>query len=957
MRSVTTLRAARLHGRADETTRLDDALARATPGRLSAIFVEGEAGAGKTRLLEQAVEHARRRGFRVFAARAEELESSRPFGVIADALGCERSSTDPRRAAIARSIAPDLDRGDDAPSISSDPGLQYRVVGALVELIEAAAMDGPVTLVLDDLQWADPSSLLTIRSVCRRLAYLPVALVASLRPMPRSPELTRLLDACRVEGGSHLVLEPLTEDDVFALAADCLGAAPGPRLQRLLRGAAGNPLFVVELLQAIEGEGGITFVEGQAEVTRARLPTTLRLALLHRIAFLPPPVLEIMRHASILGSSFTPLDLATVTGRPVVALSGMLGEAIAANLLEDAGDRLRFRHDLIRDAIYEDIPEAVRMGLHSEAGRRLAAAGAPALQVAEHIVRGAKPGDDEALRWLAAAARDAAPCCPEVASHLLGKAVALAGPAHPDRDRLLADRAVSLMWSGRIPEAEAICRELLGRDHDPGVEGMLRTSLTRTLLAQGRVRHALEEAEAALGSPHLTDGERVAAKAWGGLARLWLWDFDGALAFADDVAAATRDGDDPLSACVGMAVRATLLSFRGRPEEALSVIDEAVRVADASPDRVGHRFQLHAARGHVLAELDRLDEAIAALEAGRKLSEELGTRWNLPTYEVFMTAARYLAGQWDDAAAQFEASLELAADTGESHSLILARSIMAMIALHRNDLEEAAHHAALAERDLVETGPRYRAHWAWWAKSLVQEAEGDLEGARDTLGRLWNACTDAGFVSELPLIGPDLVRIATALDDRDLATAVAAAVEQVPEVGTRTWVTGAALRCRGVAGSEVRPLLEAVDVCARSARPLDEALAREAAGTLLAKQGRLDDARRLFEGALRIYEDLDAERDAARAESILRAHGLRRGRRGARKRPAVGWQSLTPTERRVVELVAQGLSNPQIGERLFISPRTVQTHLAHVFAKLNVSGRAQLAAEASRRSLARPSPR
>jgi DNA-binding CsgD family transcriptional regulator len=133
-------------------------------------------------------------------------------------------------------------------------------------------------------------------------------------------------------------------------------------------------------------------------------------------------------------------------------------------------------------------------------------------------------------------------------------------------------------------------------------------------------------------------------------------------------------------------------------------------------------------------------------------------------------------------------------------------------------------------------------------------------------------------------------------------------------------------------------------------RPLELGLAAEDAGTAYARRGDSDAAAPLLDQALAAYERLDAAREAARAEATLRDLGIRRGRRGPRQRPRFGWDSLTPTEHRVVDLVVEGLSNPQIGERLFISRRTVQTHLAHVFAKLGISSRTQLAAEATRQA-------
>ena len=131
---------------------------------------------------------------------------------------------------------------------------------------------------------------------------------------------------------------------------------------------------------------------GRAEVAELTLPPTLRLTILRRLSFLSEDTLQALRSASILGSSFTLTDLAVIIGRSALDLSMVLAEAIRARVLEDDGTRLRFRHDLIRDAIYEDLPASVRRALHREAGQRLAAAGAPALQVAEHLARGAGRG-------------------------------------------------------------------------------------------------------------------------------------------------------------------------------------------------------------------------------------------------------------------------------------------------------------------------------------------------------------------------------------------------------------------------------------------------------------------------------------------------------------------------------------------------------------------------------------
>jgi DNA-binding CsgD family transcriptional regulator len=174
----------------------------------------------------------------------------------------------------------------------------------------------------------------------------------------------------------------------------------------------------------------------------------------------------------------------------------------------------------------------------------------------------------------------------------------------------------------------------------------------------------------------------------------------------------------------------------------------------------------------------------------------------------------------------------------------------------------------------------------------------------------------------------------------------------VAEVAARNdlaWMTGEALRCRGLADDDPEALQASVAAHGRGSRPLLLAMACEDAGNCLVRHGQAERARPLLDRAAGGYERLGAARGLARAEAALREAGGRRGRRGRRGRPRAGWDSITPIEHSVADLVAEGLSNPQIGKRLYISSRTVQTHLAHVFAKLDISARAQLAAEVTRR--------
>ena len=833
--------------------------------------------------------------------------------------------------------------------MSSDPGLQFQVVDAFGDLIESLALQRPLVVALDDLQWADPSSLLTLGALGSRQGDVPVALLGCLRLLPRSPELTRALEALDAGGGRRLPLGPLGDEAVAEVVEEVVAAEPGQRLLAGVAGAGGNPLFVTELVGALVQDGAIQVADGRAEATEITLPPTLRLTILRRLSLLPEDTLQAVRAASILGSSFSLTELSTTTGHSALELSSVLAEAIRTRVVEDDGERLRFRHDLLREALYEDLPASVRVGLHREAGQRLAASGAAALQVAEHLARGAGTGDAEAVAWLTRAASEAASRSPAVAADLLERAAGLADPADPGRDRLLVERAAALMWSGRLPDAEAACRSLLDRDPDPSVEAPARLLLARTLATQGRLRDTLRELGRLQRSPALSDELRASAWAAEAMARMQLGDLDGAMAAAERArGVAALPGDHP-AAILAVTSMAIVEELRANLDRGLQLVDEAVRRADQSPQRRGHQEVVHLARGNILMELDRLQDASSTLQTGRRISEELGVRWRLPLYQAVLGVERFLAGAWDDAMAELEVALALTEETGERHSLVLTHSVTSLIALHRGDLRQAEESAASAERELAATGPRHRSHWAMWARALLLEAGGAVPDAFATLDCCWDLCVRSGFAIEYPVLGPDLVRLALAADEAGRAAQVATAVAEVAAGNDVPSLSGAALRCRGLAERDPRILRSAVDAYARSARPLELALAAEDAGAGFARQGDADAAVPLLQQALDGYERLDAARDTARAEATLRDLGIHRGRRGARRRPPIGWDSLTPTEHRVVDLVVEGLTNPQVGERLFVSRRTVQTHLAHVFAKLGISSRTQLAAEATRR--------
>jgi predicted ATPase/DNA-binding CsgD family transcriptional regulator len=931
-----------LFGRSAETETLLGLLERTEQGLGAAAFIRGEAGIGKTSLAVALAGQALARGFRVLQGAASELERDRPFGALAQAFEIGSDSSDRERAGMARLL---LGEAGEGPEPGRPPGVRFRLIEAFVSLAERLGLAGPVLVVVEDLHWADPSTVLALDHLGRRLVHLPVVLLGTYRPSPRSADLGRVVGHLVDQGALHLPLGPLDDGAVASLVADVAGAPPGPELLLAAAGAAGNPLFVTELVRELRAEGVLRIVGGVADVEGRVVPPSFQLLVLRELSLLPEPALHVLRVASIMGASFSLADLATVLGRRPSDLLGALEEAFTANVLGQAGDSLAFRHELVREAVYLDLPLAVRRGLHLQAGRALAAAGATAVQVATHMSRGADLGDAEAAEWLRRAAGEAAPRAPAVAVALLGRALELAPAGYSHRDAVATELVEALLWSGRLPEAVDRARQLLGRDQDAQRRNAVQLSILRALGIEGQLEEASRQIESAMATFEGDERQRLELDVQAALIRLFSGDAKAARAAAEDaLARADRLGAD--------AVRQQAYSVIGLAAFLTGAIPRAIEATTLGLERTGplsiaaHGFEPHFFLGTALIEADRLGEADRVLREGQRIAEELGMTWQLAQYHGQIGLQRIAAGQWDDAIAELEAAVVAAEETGVAAVFYLA--LMAVIAVHRGSLVAAAGHVARAERE-VASGVRLGADAAMWASALLQEARGDFAAALSALEGAWQLDRTLGFRSQYVRLGVDLTRLAVAAGRPELAHGVAEAMEEAAAVNPAPSWRGSALVCRGLAEADAGALRAAVQAYRESPRPAERAWALVEAGAAMGRAGHREEAIAWLTEGQDDCEELGAVRDVARAGAALRGLGVRRGRRGSRRRPPTGWDSLTPTELEVVALVAEGLTNAEIGGRLFISGRTVESHLSHVFAKLSIASKLQLAAEAARR--------
>lgn len=925
-----------LIGREAELALLVGVLKDTARGEGHVVVVEGEAGIGKSALVAAALGRFGD-GSRVFSAGAEEMESHRPFGVVADAFELHAG-----QVGLRGEVAALLSRM--GPGVGDPQALSFRVAEAVVTVVEELAGFEASLVVVEDLHWADPASLAVLYRLARSLPERACSLVLTTRPLPRRRELHQLLTGLTARGAIWISLGYLGEKANGDLVESLVGAQPGPDLLAWATKAAGNPLYVRELVGALVDAGYIELgSDGQAHTVGQDAPPSLTAAILERLSFLGAKTKEVLALASVVGSRFSVRDLSLVSGVSVVALGPALREALGAGVLKEEGEHLAFRHELIRDALYSDIPAGLRSGLHREAAGVLAQAGSPATTVAEHVLRSAVPGDAQALSWLSAAARQTATRDPAGAVELWSRVLALAGPTDAVEPEARTALALCLMAAGRTAEGEGLCRELLADGAAPATAWTLRSSLIQSLLVQGRLSDARVAIEESLASGGLSDTERGRLVSWSSQLHFFGADLDGAEELARRAeAVGTTTADAPTLARASLTL-AQVASSRARLRQAKQRAARAVAMSETDGSAEvygGHAYRL--AYALILADADDMEEAARVAAVGRAAAEAVGSELGLLFAHWADAYVAFFSGRWDDAIAEVETAGRLGEGARPGWHAGFA-CLESLVLLHRQGPQAATRALARAEALLGAGGKEHRMGWVARVRATCQMALGESRPALQVLRETWEACAAAGMAIEYQLLGPDLVTLAARSDEGPLATRVVAALDAVasanPEVAS---LQGAARRARGLVDRDPDGLLSAVEAYRRSPRRPEHAAAAGDAALVLALAGRSEEAVAAAGEALGLWSEIGADWQAARARAQWRGAGLRLGARGPRTRPVSGWEALTPTEAQVAALVARRLSNAEIGKELYISKRTVESHISHILAKLPVSSRAEL---------------
>ncbi|MEU4925337.1 AAA family ATPase [Streptomyces yokosukanensis] len=894
-----------LRGREAELAELRALIASvARTGSGALTLVRGEPGIGKTTLLAEAVARAEAAGFRVGVGKADELHHIVPLSSLAACL----LHGDP--PLLADDVLADLAHRHDQ---------RIRLVERLAEAIEERADSVPVLIALDDVQWADALSRFALQQLPRRLRTSPVLWLLTARRGLGGPA-EEIVAAVRDELPARtLSLGPLSGAAIGRLADDALGPDVDERVRELLEGAGGNPFLAVELLAGLR----------TAEASGEPVPPGLVSGVRGRLTSLQPATLRFLQMGAVLGRRFAFHEAAVLCGGPTAPLIAALDEAVRAGLLDDDGDHLVFRHDLLRQAVYVDIPPSARKALHREAAGHLVAAGHRPIDAAAHILRGALPGDEEAVGLLRRAADDVLPVTPGLAADLVTRALDLVPAARPSWFAVGEQAVVCLTRAGRDREALSTGDRLL--ECRPPVEtfGRLQAALGGTLwnldLAE-ELRHRSETALAVGGAAPEIEARLAALRAL-------------ALSRGHDLGAAREAGENALRAAIEIGDRdAHVQALFSLGEIALNAGENAVAL---------ERFTaLSAVDSAFFPEEIVAHQHMDDFASGERLLLKAAQRSGGLREAMLLWAQgqQHLGlGRLDDADADFVTMERLEDDVQVPVQQVNARVIRSWTALLRGEEAAARQHLAAARERLAAKPNPGNTAAVRFLEALHADTDGDIGLAVDRIRqvqrqgpfvrwRLLRCWVDAAI--RMALRGTDRALA------RDLAAQAEAHGARNPAVPT---ATGLAAHALGLVRGDLALLERSVSLLGTGPRPLVLASACADFGQALLAAGDRPRAVAALTRAHAAFTAAGAHAAAARAEHALKGAGGDGRRAVGGPRPVQGWEALTASEKKVARLVAEGHSNRAAAELLVVSAHTVNTHLTSAFRKLSVNSRVQLA--------------
>jgi DNA-binding CsgD family transcriptional regulator len=641
---------------------------------------------------------------------------------------------------------------------------------------------------------------------------------------------------------------------------------------------------------------------------------------------------EVVRVAAVLPDRFSAGLLAAMLERQPVSLMSAVEEAVRADLLVEDDEQLRFRHDLLRGATRQSLPESLRRAMERQSASVMLSMGAAPAEVATQLARSAEPGDREAISALRQAAQSVGHSDASAAADLSKRALELLHANDADHGQLVAETVGLLNRASRYQEAEELAVAALSGVASPEEEAEIRLRLPTP--NKHTVQRRVEENRRALQLNNMSEVTRARHLAW--LAyNLAIHDQGGERrAAADEAAAAaasTGDLESKIVADVALALLDSSDGYAGRSVRRLQELRAPASTSDATAAR-------DFAYALLLAVVGRLDDVAAQVADGTQHARREGNAMALDVWAALDGLAHLAAGRLSAARTAAE-SLPPPERTGVTERDMIRVVILAEVAARtddRNVLQQMVNDA----RDAYPTGSsvvRWVASYvlalAAWQRDDVQDAMRWLGDATLFVSPLWPQVLDRVMLS---------ARVASAAGDAGLRARVLQATDLLererPAIPLFAGVAGYA---RGILERDAQALVAAADVLQSSSRPLLYAAAAEDAGGELAQSDRGDEALDQLNAAFDTYMGHEALADARRVGRALRGLGAER-RIVTQPRAKAGWGSLTDSELKVVNLIAQGATNQSVATQLHLSLHTVKTHVHNAFAKLGINSRAQL---------------
>ena len=914
-----------LRGRDRELAALRRHFARLNDGVGACLLIQGGPGLGKSRLISQAARMAWDSGFAVGQSAADPDDASVPLAVL-------------MRALFEGAVPPLLDRSALTETYTSAEQ-RYWLLQDVQSLLEQAALSRPIVICLDDLQWADGSTVAAVRSLPARLGSLPIGWVLAFRPPEAGSDLGRAVAALADGGTDAASLAPLAPPAIAQVTADVLGAVPDDGLLAMAEGTHGNPFYLIELLSGLQDEHLVTVRDGLARLTGTRLPARVRMSMRARLSQMSPGARRVAAVAASMGRSFTVAQLAAVLGLAPSLLLEPVAELVGGDLFTEGDQVLAFTHDMTREAVRASLPSSAAHALDREVAVALLAFGALPVEVATRLAASSQRGDEVAITTLAKAAEALGGIDPAHGADLARRALDLTGDRHPLRGPLVARVALLLHAAGRAEEAIAFADSALRQTLPPEQEAEVLLGIGSLFSISPELR--IQACRRALSLPGLPSclQARLQAQLFYNLA-VGVRTGQAARQHAAAREAVERT-DDTIARFTVELGESALHFIRGNIDTALSLVADSLRSGSTDDTRWWLARHFHCG---ILVVLDRFHEAQAAVTEGIRAAQQARQGRALQLFEGNRARQLLQQGQLADAAAALEGRFgpddaRLVVSVLDADAVV----VLGRVALHTADQRQAALTAAVAKGMLDSGIPGVQRHAAWLL-ALQAHAAGDPGQARAWLAALG----ESERLSVLPLFpfdpadDPQLVRIAMACGDLELAESAVDTAERRAGVNPRVAsMRASAMHARGLLTGDRELLAQAVTILEPGPRRLFLASALEDLAAAELADGRTSQAIAALDRALAGYAACGASADLGRVRRKLRDLGVSR-RLAAERRPACGWAALTESELAVVRLVAEGLTNRETAERLYISPHTVSGHLRHAFEKLGIKSRVAL---------------